>query len=63
MPYLRQAIDSPAERELTRAVQRVRARYGSDLQAFFEKAKDLSLRSDSQAAESDDQHDSTTEKA
>lgn len=57
MTHLRQAVDSPAERELTRAVQRVRARYGTDLGAFFEKAKDLSVQADSQADNSDEENE------
>jgi len=35
MPIVREAEESSAEREITRAVKRVYERYGSDLNAFM----------------------------
>jgi hypothetical protein len=46
MAFLRQAGSSTADRELTRAVRRIREVYGTDLKSFFEDAQRAAAEND-----------------
>jgi hypothetical protein len=56
MPFVRQADNSVAEEELTRAVRWVYERYGNDLNAFFRDLQEQAERNQGTSPESAEKH-------